>query len=68
MTFEDVLRNPVLRRALAAGLRAANLPSRDDVAALKRKLSELESMIDGLAARADADAGEERGPDEGGGA
>jgi hypothetical protein len=91
-----VLRNPVLKRALAAGeegmgkvvgkllasdrvttgisglvtsalqaretfergvqqaLHAANLPSRDDVTALKKKLEELESMIDGLSARVDA--------------
>ncbi|BDG04665.1 phasin family protein [Anaeromyxobacter oryzae] len=96
MRLEDVLRNPVLKRALAAGeegmgkvvgkllasdrvttglsslvtsamqaretfergvqqaLHAANLPSRDDVASLKRKLEELESMIDGLSARVDA--------------
>jgi hypothetical protein len=90
MLLDDVLRNPKLRRALAAGeeqvgkvvgrlfaservtaglsglvssarvaretfdrgvrqaLRAANLPSRDDVEALRRKLDELESLIDGL--------------------
>ena len=93
MILDDVLKNPTLRRALAAGeeqmskvmgrllsnervttglsglvrsalqaretfdrgvqqaLRAANLPSREDVAALRRKLEELESMIDGLADR-----------------
>ncbi len=96
MILEDVLRNPALRRVLAAGeervgkvmgrllssdavtsglqglvttalqaretfekgvqqaLHAANLPSRGDVAALKRKLEELESMIDGLSARVGA--------------
>jgi hypothetical protein len=93
MRLEDVLRNPVLKRALAAGeesmgkvvgkllssdrvttglsslvssaiqakstfdrgvkqaLHAANLPSRDDVNALKRKLEELEAVIDGLSER-----------------
>ncbi len=93
MILDDVLRNPALRRVLAAGeermgkvvgrlltsetvtsglqglvssalqaretfdrgvqqaLHAASLPSRSDVAALKRKLEELESMIDGLASR-----------------
>ena len=108
MRLEDVLRNPVLKRALAAGeegmgkvvgkllssdrvttglsslvssavqaketfdrgvqqaLHAANLPSRDDVAALKKRLEELESMIDGLSAKVDAPppaAGGRRGPD-----
>ncbi len=99
MILDDVLKNPALRRALAAGeervgkvvgrllsseavtsglqglvtsalqaretfdrgvqqaLHAANLPSRDDVAALQRKLEELESMIDGLAARVGAPPG-----------
>ncbi|ACG72224.1 conserved hypothetical protein [Anaeromyxobacter sp. K] len=103
MILDDVLRNPVLKRALAAGeeqvgrvvgkllasdrvggglqslvssalqarstfdrgvrqaLHAANLPSRDDVAALKRKLEELEQMIDGLSERVDRG-----GPDRGG--
>jgi hypothetical protein len=93
MILDDVLKNPALRRVLAAGeermgkvvgrllssetvtsglqglvssalqardrfdrgvqqaLHAANLPSRADVTALKRKLEELESMIDGLASR-----------------
>ena len=91
MALREMLENPMLRRALAAGeermgrvvgkllasdrvtsglqtlvssaiqakstfdkgvrqaLHAANLPSADEVAALKQKLSELESMIDGLA-------------------
>jgi polyhydroxyalkanoate synthesis regulator phasin len=95
MILDDVLRNPSLRRALAAGeeqvgkvvgrlfaservtaglsglfssartaretldrgvrqaLRAANLPSRDDVESLRRKLDELESMIDGLNEKVD---------------
>ena len=42
-------------RGLQQALHAANLPSRADVAALKRKLEELESMIDGLSSRVDRD-------------
>ena len=38
-------------RGVQEALHAANLPSRGDVAALKRRLEELESLIDGLAAR-----------------
>jgi hypothetical protein len=38
-------------RGVQQALHAANLPSKDDVTSLKRKLEELESMIDGLAAR-----------------
>ncbi len=38
-------------RGVQQALHAANLPSRSDVVALKRKLEELESMIDGLASR-----------------
>ncbi len=41
-------------RGVQQALHAANLPSRDDVASLKKKLEELESMIDGLSARVDA--------------
>jgi hypothetical protein len=37
-----------LERGMSQALHAANLPSKDDVAALKRRLEELESMIDGL--------------------
>ncbi len=90
MLFDDVLKNPLVKKALEAGeeqvgkvvgkllatdglggglqslvttarqaretlergvsqaLHAANLPSRDDVAGLKRRLAELESMLDGL--------------------
>ncbi len=103
MILDDVLRNPALRRVLAAGeekmgkvvgrlltsdavtsglqglvtsalqardtfdrgvqqaLHAASLPSRSDVAALKRKLEELESVIDGLASRIDRDRGGDDG-------
>jgi len=107
MILDDVLRNPALRRVLAAGeermgkvvgrlltseavtsglqglvtsalqaretfdrgvqqaLHAASLPSRSDVAALKRKLEELESMIDGLASRVGAPSRDGDGEDEG---
>ncbi len=103
MPFDDVLRNPFVRKALEAGeervgkvlgkllsgeglasglqtivagatqarhgiekgvsqaLHAVNLPSRDDVAALKTKLEELEAMIDGLAERVDRDRGGDGG-------
>jgi hypothetical protein len=104
MPLDDVLRNPLLRKALETGeaqvgkvvgklladerlatgvqtllagavharetlekgvaqaLHAANLPSRDDVAALRRKLDELEAMLDGLAERVE----EKDGPGGGG--
>jgi hypothetical protein len=94
MLFDEVLRHPALRKAVAAGeervgqvvakvlaseqlgagvrtivatalgaretlekgvsqaLHAANLPSKDDVAALKRRLAELEELLDGLAEKA----------------
>jgi hypothetical protein len=117
MLFDDVLKNPLLRKAVEAGeervgravgkllaservgegfqtlvstaaqaretlergvaqaLHAANLPSKDDVAALKRRLAELEAMLDGLAEKVDVSAGAPRGSggrgvrdDEGGGA
>jgi hypothetical protein len=44
-------------RGVQQALHAANLPSRDDVDALRRKLQELESMIDGLSARVGAPPG-----------
>ncbi len=37
-----------LERGVSQALHAANLPSRDDVAALKRRLEELEALLDGL--------------------
>ncbi len=43
-----------LDHGLEQALHAANLPSRADLAAVKRKLEELESMIDGLASRVGA--------------
>jgi uncharacterized membrane protein len=99
MPFDEVMRNPLLRKALEAGeervakvmgrllssegvasglqalvtrasqaretlekgvsqaLHAVNLPSKDDVASLRRKLEELEAMIDGLAERVDRERG-----------
>jgi hypothetical protein len=48
-------------RGVQQALRAANLPSRSDVDALKRKLEELESMIDGLASRLPGDDGKHGG-------
>jgi hypothetical protein len=44
-----------LEKGVSQALRAANLPSKDDVAALRRKLEELEAMIDGLAERVDGE-------------
>ncbi len=108
MRFDELLENPMLKKALQAGeekvgqvmgkllaseglttglqslvssalqardtfekgvsqaLHAANLPSKDDVAALKRRLEELEEMIDGLADRIRPPG--EAGPKKDGGA
>ncbi len=38
-------------RGVTQALHAANLPSSDDVQALKRRLDDLEAMLDGLAER-----------------
>jgi hypothetical protein len=40
-----------LERGVSQALHAANLPSRDDVAGLKRRLEELETVLDGLAGK-----------------
>jgi hypothetical protein len=106
MPLGDVLRNPLLRRALEAGeervgkvvgkllasegvasglqtlltgaaharetlekgvsqaLHAVNLPSKDDVAGLRRRLEELEAMIDGLAERVERERREDDGRGE----
>jgi len=49
-----------LDRALRAALEAAQVPSAQDVADLKRRLAEMEELLDGLAARlARAEAGGE---------
>ena len=50
-------------RGVAQALHAANLPSRDDVESLRRKLDELEAMIDGLAEKVDRGQGD--GPGDG---
>lgn len=42
-----------LERGVSQALHAANLPSRGDVDALRRKLDELEAMIDGLTEKVD---------------
>ncbi len=53
------------RETLESGVRrtlhAVNLPSTDDVEELKRKLGELETMVDRLAAR----VGQDSGPSDG---
>jgi polyhydroxyalkanoate synthesis regulator phasin len=50
-------------RGMQQALHAANLPSREDVAALRERIAELESAIDGLAARVDAPSGRSSGGD-----
>jgi ABC-type transporter Mla subunit MlaD len=55
-----------LEKGVAQALHAANLPSKDDVAALRRRLEELETLLDGLAEKVDAPAAGRGG--EGGGA
>jgi hypothetical protein len=68
MPFDDVVRSPLLRKVLEAGeeraarvvqrlLHAANLPSKDDVTSLRRRLEEIEATIDGLAERVGARRG-----------
>src|SRR5512142_2061747 len=46
-----------LERGVSQALHAANLPSRDDVEALRRKLDELEAMLDGLTEKVDRERG-----------
>jgi hypothetical protein len=45
-----------LDKGVKSAMQAVNLPSTDDVAELRRKLSELESLVDGLASKFDAPA------------
>jgi hypothetical protein len=42
-----------LERGVSQALHAANLPSRDDLDALRKKLDEVEAMLDGLAEKVD---------------
>jgi hypothetical protein len=42
-----------LDRGVKSAMQAVNLPTTDDVEELRRKLSELEALLDGLAARVD---------------
>ncbi len=44
-------------RGVSQALHAANLPSKDDVAALKRRLAELEAMLDGLSEKVGREGG-----------
>jgi hypothetical protein len=55
-----------LEKGVRTAMQAVNLPTTDDVAELKRRLEELESIIDGLAARMDRPAeGEAAAPRQG---
>jgi hypothetical protein len=54
-----------LEKGVAQALHAANLPSKDDVAGLRRRLEELEALLDGLAEKVDA-PGRNRGGQGGG--
>jgi hypothetical protein len=107
--FEELLKNPLLKKALAAGeermgklvttvlsservmagvqtavstalnarsalekgvrtaMQAVNLPTTDDVAELRKRLVELESIIDGLAARLQQQPGQADPPPPPGG-
>ncbi len=56
--LEEMLSNPLvklaretLERGVRSVLQAANLPTSDDVAELKRRLGELEAMLDDLGRR-----------------
>jgi len=56
-----------LEKGVRSAMQAVNLPTTEDVAELKQRLAELESIIDGLAARLERDAGVApgAGPDAG---
>jgi hypothetical protein len=56
-----------LERGVSQALHAANLPSRDDVEALRRKLDQIEAMIDGLAEKVERDRPGGGGGNGGGG-
>ncbi len=68
--LEEMLSNPLvklaretLERGVRSVLQAANLPTSDDVEELKRRLGELEAMLDDLGRR----MGRGGGPGEGAG-
>lgn len=54
-----------LERGVSQALHAANLPSRDDVETLRKKLDELEAMLDGLSERVERRGGKGGGADGG---
>ncbi len=55
-----------LEKGVAQALHAANLPSREDVAGLRRRLDELEALLDGLAGKVEPSGrGGEGGPGSG---
>lgn len=56
-----------LERGVSQALHAANLPSRDDVDALRKKLDELEAMLDGLAEKVERRGGKGGGAGDDGG-
>lgn len=47
-----------VEKGVRSAMQAVNLPTTDDVAELKKRLAELESIIDGLAARIEQRPGE----------
>lgn len=51
-----------VEKGVKSALHAVNLPTGDEVAELKRRIAELEAMIDGLAARVDREAGASAAP------
>jgi hypothetical protein len=54
-----------VERGVKTAMQAVNLPTTDDVAELKKRLAELESIIDGLAARMEREEhAEQPGPAE----
>jgi hypothetical protein len=46
-----------VEKGVRSAMQAVNLPTTDDVAELKKRLAELESIIDGLAERIERGAG-----------
>lgn len=50
-----------LDRGVRSAMQAVNLPSTDDVDELRRKLAELESVVDGIASRVDTTSSKRNG-------